>query len=124
MVEDRPPGRVGVLEAAELDEVGVGVGDVVAEARSSRDQPVPLGLQLLDVLQQRVGVLQGGERGRLGDGRQVVGQPDQLDGVDHRGVRGEVAEPQSRRAERLGHGAGDDQVRPALDQRQQRGRRG
>lgn len=108
------------VEAAELHEVGVGDGDLVVEGAQFGDQAVAFGLELVDVLQERVGVLQRGERGGLGDGGQVVGQPDELDGVHDGGVGGEIAEPQSGGAERLGHGAADDQVRAAFEQRQQR----
>lgn len=112
---------MGVREPPELDEVRVGLGHRVADGAQFGDQPVPLGLQLLDVLQQRVRVLQGGQRGRLRHGRQVVRQPYELDRVDDGRVRGQVAEAQARRAERLRHRAGDDEVRPPVEQRQQRG---
>ena len=74
-------------------------------ARSSAHEPVALGLELLDVPEQRVGVRQRGQRGGLGDRRQVVRQPHQLHGVDHGRVGGQVAQPQPGRAERLGHRA-------------------
>ncbi|GAA2924874.1 hypothetical protein GCM10011428_47250 [Streptomyces violaceus] len=40
-------------------------------------------------------MLQGGQGGRLRDGREVVRQPDELDGVHDGRVRGEVAEAQA-----------------------------
>ncbi len=50
------------------------------------------------------------QRGRLGDRREVVGQPDDAERVADRGVGGEVAEPGAGERERLAHGAGDDEV--------------
>ena len=61
-VEDLLPHGVGVVEAAELHEVGVGRGHLVADRQQLGHQPVALRLQLFDVLQQRAGVLQGGQR--------------------------------------------------------------
>src|SRR5690606_32887842 len=77
-VEDPAPGGVRVREPAELDEVRVRLGRLVPEGAQLGDQPLPFRLQLLDVLQQQVGVVQGGQGGRLGGRRQVVGQPDEL----------------------------------------------
>ena len=58
------------------------------------------------------------ERRRLGQCRQVVGQAHQAQGVDRHRIAGEVAHPRSRERERLAHGAGDQQARATLEQRQ------
>lgn len=109
-----------VVESPELHEVRVRLDDLVAGRPQLGDQPVPLGLQLLDVLEQHVGVLQGGQRGRLGDGRQVIRQAYELDGVHDRRVRREIAQAQAGGAEGLRHRPGDDEIRPTFEQRQQR----
>ena len=84
------------------------------------------GLDRVDGGQQRVGVRQRGPRRGLGQRAQVVGQPHQLQRVDHGGVGGQVAQPQPGHAERLAHRPADHQPRPAgqQGQRRRRARRG
>ena len=55
-------------------------------------------------------VPQRGERDRLGDRGEVVGQPDHPDPVADRRVGREVAEPGPGQRERLAHGPGDHEV--------------
>ena len=61
-----------------------------------------------------------GPRGGLGERRQVVRQPHQLQCVDHRRVGRQVADPGAGERERLAHGAGDDQPRVPRQQRRAR----
>ena len=79
-------------------------------ARPVRHDAVPLGLSRSTVAEQLVGVLQRRPRRGLGERRQVVGQPHELQRVDHGGSARQVAQPAARAGERLGHGAGDDQL--------------
>src|SRR6478752_4133691 len=55
-VEDGLPCPVTVIESPELYEVGVGLGDLIADRAQLLDQAVALGLELVDVLQQGIGV--------------------------------------------------------------------
>ena len=67
--------------------------------------PVALGLDVLDVGQQRLDVLQRGVGRCLGDRREVVRQADQAEGVGDLRSGREVAEPGAGQGEGLGHGA-------------------
>ena len=100
-----------VAELAEEHEVGVRLDDLEIQGADLGDQPVALLLTSSTVAEQLVGVRQRGERGGLGQHRQVVGQPHQLQRVDDRRVGGEIAEPRRGERERLGHRAGHDQPR-------------
>ena len=57
---------------------------------SHADEGVALGAQELHLRLQHVGVLQRGERDRLGDRRQVVRQPHHPERVDHAAVGGDA----------------------------------
>ena len=101
---------MAVPEPAEQREVGVAVGDREPLLAEPGDGGVALGAQLVDLPQQLGRVPERRESGRLGDGREVVGQPHDADRVADRRVRGEVAQPQARGREGLAHRAGDDEV--------------
>ena len=90
---------------AEQHEVGVGVGDLEPLLAQPRHGRVALGAQVVDVAEQLGRVPQRRQRGRLGDGREVVGQPHDPDRVADRRVGGEVAEPRAGERERLAHRA-------------------
>ncbi len=59
---------------------------------------------------------QGGQGDGLGLGGEVVGHPDQAQGVGDGGVGGEVAEPAAGEREGLGHRPGHDEPRPSLEE--------
>ena len=65
----------------EQHEVGVAVGDLEPLLAQPGDRRVALGAQVVDPAEQLVGVPQRGQRGRLGDGGEVVGQPHHPDRV-------------------------------------------
>ena len=112
-VEQRLPGRVRVREPAEEDEVGVAGHRLQPERGQLGDDPVALRLDRLDRRQQLAGVRQRRPRHGLGGRGQVVGQPDQAQGVDERRLGGEVAQPAAGERERLAHGPRHDQPRRA-----------
>ena len=118
-VEQALPEPARVERGLEAEEVGVAGQDPDPGQAEGRGHPLALPLGGHDVGHQRALVLKGAQADRLGEGGQVVGQPDQPDPVDHGRVGEQVAEPQPGHAERLGEGAGDDQVGVA---RQQLGR--
>ena len=95
---------------AEQREVRVAVGHLEPLLAQPGHGGVPLGAQVVDPAEQLGRVPQRRQRGRLGDGGEVVGQPHHADRVADLGRRGEVAQPGAGERERLAHGAGDDEV--------------
>ncbi len=115
-VQERLPRPRGVGEPAEQHEVRVAGHHVVARRRQRGDHPLPLGPQQCHRPERRVGVPQRGPRRSLGQRRQVVRQPNELQRVDDGRGRGEVAEPAAGEGERLAHRAGDDELAPVRGQ--------
>ena len=113
VVEQALPDGVPVGVAAEQHEVGVALGDLRPRAAQPGGRGVALGAQVVDAGEQLVGVPQRGQRGGLGDGAEVVGQPHHADRVADLRRGREVAEPGPGERERLAHRAGDDQVAQA-----------
>ena len=114
---------MAVAELAEQHEVGVGVRHPQATSAQPGDEGVPLLAERRHGRERFAGQGQHGPGHRLGDRGQVVGQPDQEQGLRHRRVRGQVPDPRAGQRERLGHGAGHHEP-PAAGQQGERGRRG
>ena len=110
-IEQALPDRVPVGEACRTARSWRRSRRPRAPARAARSTVgVALGAQVVDAAEQLGGVPQRRERDRLGDRREVVGQPDDAERVADRGVGGQVAEPGAGERERLAHRAGDHQV--------------
>ena len=94
------------------------VGDLETLADQPGREVVPGRPQPVDGGQHLVGVGQRDPGDRLGDGRQVVRQPDDPQRVDERRRGRQIAEPAARERERLGHGPADRQPRVVRQQLQ------
>ena len=97
-------------EAAVEQEVRGAGHHVGAEVVQARGDAVALGGQRRHQRERVVGVLERGERGGLGQRREVVRQAHEHQRLDDRRRRGEVAEPPAGEGERLGHRAADHQL--------------
>ena len=97
-VQQTLPGRRLVAELAEQHEVRVRLDDLEPERRGSRARSRSrCSTTAATDGEQLVGARQRRARGGLGQHRQVVRQPHQLQRLDDRRVGGEVAEPGRRR---------------------------
>ena len=110
-VEQRLPDSMTVLEAAEQYEVGVARRRPASPcSRSQATVPSRSARSSSTLPSSSRRVPQRRQRDRLGDRRQVVGQPHDAQRVADLGCGGEVAQPGPGQRERLAHRAGDDQV--------------
>ena len=84
--------------------------DVQPHVRQRARQRVPVSPDLSHLLHERFPVCQRCQRGRLADGRQVVGQAHDAHHIHDLLARRHVSEPQAGGAKRLRHRARDDEV--------------
>jgi len=122
-VEQLLPDPTRRVERPEQQEVRLGRHDRQPQAPDAGHHPVPLALHRLDGPEQLVGASQRRPGGGLGEGRQVVRQPHELQRVDRLGRRRQVAQPQPRTGEGLRHRARHQQPRVLGQQRDGGGRR-
>ena len=93
-----------------------GAGAHARHVGEAREEPLPLRDQAVDARRERVLLLEGGDRRRLREEVEVVGQARLVD-LAHQLGRGEqVADAQPGQGHGLREGAEDDQVRVALEE--------
>ena len=102
---------VRVVDAAEQHEVASLGRTARSRARGARATMRSRCAPISSTMREHLGAWrERGDRGRLGERRQVVRQAHEAERVDDRRVRGEVADAGAGERERLAHGARDEQA--------------